>query len=103
MTDRIDAIMLSRFAQAVRPEVRLLPDELTVELRALVARRRHVTEMIVAETNRLSSASKTLQKRIEACFPLAPCRIQLDLHASYWVYERLHPRTNVTSISAPWQ
>ena len=65
-TDRIDAIILSRFAQAVRPEVRRLPDELTLELRALVARRRQVTEMIVAETNRLSSASKTLQKRIEA-------------------------------------
>src|SRR5688500_12654080 len=39
-TDRIDAIILSRFAQAVRPEVRRLPDEVTLELRALVARRR---------------------------------------------------------------
>lgn len=65
-TDRIDAIILSRFAQAIRPEVRRLPDEITLELRALVARRRQVTEMIVAETNRLSTASKTLQKRIEA-------------------------------------
>jgi transposase len=65
-TDRIDARILSRFAQAVRPEVRALPDDVTLELRALVARRRQVTEMIVAETNRLSSASKTLRKRIEA-------------------------------------
>jgi transposase len=65
-TDRIDAMILSRFAQAVRPEVRALPDEVTLELRALVARRRQVTEMIVAETNRLSRASKTLRKRIEA-------------------------------------
>lgn len=65
-TDRIDARILSRFAQAVRPDVRPLPDEITSELRALVARRRQVTEMIVAETNRLSSVSKTLKKRIEA-------------------------------------
>jgi transposase len=65
-TDRIDAKILSRSAQAVRPEVRPLPDEVTLELRALVARRRQITEMIVAETNRLSSASKTLKKRIEA-------------------------------------
>ena len=64
-TDRIDAMILSRFAQAVRPDVRPLPDQVTLELRALVARRRQITEMIVAETNRLSSASKTLRKRIE--------------------------------------
>jgi transposase len=65
-TDRIDAMILAHFAQAVRPDVRPLPDQVTLELRALVARRRQITEMIVAENNRLSSASKTLRKRIEA-------------------------------------
>lgn len=65
-TDRIDAVVLARFAQAIRPAVRPLPDEVTLELRALVARRRQITEMIVAETNRLSSAPKTLKKRITA-------------------------------------
>jgi transposase len=65
-TDRIDALVLARFAEAVRPSVRPMPDEVTLELRALVARRRQITEMIVAETNRLSRASKTLRKRIEA-------------------------------------
>ena len=42
-----------------------LQEQVTLELRALVARRRQITEMIVAENNRLSSASKTLRKRIE--------------------------------------
>ena len=65
-TDRIDAMILAHFAQAVRPDVRSLPDQVTLELRALVTRRRQITEMIVAENNRLSSASKTLGKRIEA-------------------------------------
>ncbi len=63
-TDTIDAMVLARFAEAVRPAVRPLPDEVSLELRALVARRRQITEMIVAETNRLSGASKAVQKRI---------------------------------------
>ena len=65
-TDRIDAMILARFAEAVRPSVRPMPDEVTLELRALVARRRQITEMIVAETNRLSGAAKAVRKRINA-------------------------------------
>jgi transposase len=65
-TDRIDALVLARFAQALRPSVRPLPDEVTLELRALIARRRQITEMIVAERNRLSVASKAVRKRIDA-------------------------------------
>lgn len=65
-TDRIDALVLARFAQAVRPSVRPLPDEVTLELRALIARRRQLTEMIVAERNRLSGAAKGVRKRIAA-------------------------------------
>jgi transposase len=65
-TDTIDAMVLARFAEAVRPAVRPLPDEASLELRALIARRRQITEMIVAETNRLSGASKAVKKRIDA-------------------------------------
>jgi transposase len=65
-TDRIDAMILARFAEGVRPSVRPMPDEVTLELRALVARRRQITEMIVAETNRLSGAAKPVRKRINA-------------------------------------
>jgi transposase len=58
--------VLARFAEAVRPAVRALPDEIALELRALIGRRRQITDMIVAESNRLGGASKAVQKRIEA-------------------------------------
>jgi transposase len=63
-TDAIDAMVLARFAEAIRPTVRPLPDESLLELRALIARRRQLTEMIVAESNRLTAASKSVRKRI---------------------------------------
>lgn len=65
-TDAIDAGVLARFAEAVRPAVRPLPDEVSLELRALIARRRQIIEMIVAEHNRLNGASKGVKKRIDA-------------------------------------
>jgi transposase len=65
-TDRIDAGVLARFGEAVRPAVRPLPDEMTLELRALIARRRQITEMLTAENNRLPRSAKAVRKRIEA-------------------------------------
>jgi transposase len=65
-TDTIDAMVLARFAEAVRPAVRPLPDAALLELQALIGRRRQLTEMIVAERNRLSADSKTVTKRIDA-------------------------------------
>jgi len=65
-TDSIDALVLARFGEVVRPALRPLPDEVTLELRALIARRRQITEMIVAERNRLSGASRSVRKRIDA-------------------------------------
>ena len=41
-TDRLDAAVIARFAEAVRPPVRPLPDEATRHLGALVARRRQL-------------------------------------------------------------
>jgi transposase len=65
-TDSIDADVLARFAEAVRPALRPLPDAVTLELRALSARRRQIIEMIGAERNRLATASKAVRKRIDA-------------------------------------
>jgi len=65
-TDVLDAQILARFAEAVRPALRPLPDEMTLELRALIGRRRQITEMLTAEKNRLSRAPRRVQKRIEA-------------------------------------
>jgi transposase len=65
-TDRIDAEVLAHFAEVIRPPLRPLPDKVSLELRALIARRRQLIEMMVAEKNRLSAASKAVRKRIEA-------------------------------------
>lgn len=65
-TDRMDALILARYAQAVRPAMRPLADEATQELKALTTRRRQIIEMIVAEKNRLNSAPKAVKKRIGA-------------------------------------
>jgi len=65
-TDALDARMLARFAERMRPEVRRLPDARELELKALVARRRELVEMITAERNRLGSAPKVLRKEISA-------------------------------------
>ncbi len=65
-TDALDAAAIAHFAQAVHPDPRPLPDAQAQELGELVARRRQVIEMMVAERNRgrlLQSAR--LKKRIE--------------------------------------
>lgn len=51
-TDPIDAALIARFVEATRPELRPLADEATRLLADLVARRRQIIEMIVAEKNR---------------------------------------------------
>src|SRR4029434_6429013 len=65
-TDRIDAAVLAHYAEAIRPKPRPLPDELSLELKALTVRRRQLIDMIVAEKNHLTMASKTIKKRITA-------------------------------------
>jgi transposase len=65
-TDAIDAQVLAQFGEAVRPEVRPLPDAATQELSALVNRRRQLIEMLTAEKNRLRLATKKVRPNIEA-------------------------------------
>ena len=65
-TDRIDASILARFAEAVRPAPKPLPDREIRALQAIVARRRQLLGMIAAENNRLGSAPKAVAKRIKA-------------------------------------
>jgi transposase len=64
--DRLDAKVIAHFAEAVRPPVRPLPDEATRHLGALVARRRQLLEMLVAERNRRQAADRALHERIDA-------------------------------------
>lgn len=65
-TDKVDAKVLARYAEAVKPEVRLLPDEEVRQLDTLVTRRLQLVEMITAEGNRLASArDKAIRQRIQ--------------------------------------
>lgn len=58
-TDAIDARTLARFAEVLRPKPSQLNGEVQEQLRALEVRRRQLTEMIVAERNRLRAAPRT--------------------------------------------
>jgi transposase len=51
-TDPIDAAVIALFAEAVKPELRPLPDEAQRLLAELVGRRRQIIEMLVAERQR---------------------------------------------------
>lgn len=64
-TDRIDALVLARFAEAVRPELRELRSDQAQQLAALLSRRRQLIEMLIAEKNRLSCAVKSVRKHIK--------------------------------------
>jgi transposase len=64
-TDALDARILALFAERIRPAVGRLPDAQELELKALVARRRDLVEMLTAERNRLGTAPK-LRKEITA-------------------------------------
>jgi hypothetical protein len=64
-TDALDAEVLARFGQALRPEPRPWKDEETQELTALIQRRRQVVEMLTAEKNRLASAHRHVQPDIQ--------------------------------------
>ena len=63
-TDRIDAAILSLFAERVRPEPRPLADDTAQYLEALMSRRRQVMQMLVAEKNRLGTAEPLVRKSI---------------------------------------
>jgi transposase len=55
-TDPIDARLIALFVQAVRPEVRPMADAQTQELATLMARRRQIVTMLVAERMRRQQA-----------------------------------------------
>jgi transposase len=57
-TDRLDAAAIAQFAQAIRPPVRPIADAQAQALGELVARRRQVIEMMVAERNRRRTATQ---------------------------------------------
>lgn len=65
-TDALDAHLLARFGATVQPSPRPLPDATQQALATLLARRRQVVAMLVAERQRVSSASGPVRTRIAA-------------------------------------
>lgn len=64
-TDRLDAAAIARFAAAVRPAPRALPDAARQGLIDLVARRRQLVEMRVAEKVRRAQLAPALRPRLD--------------------------------------
>jgi transposase len=54
--EALDAAVLAHFAETIHRHPRHLPDDLTVRLRELLARRRQLVAMINAEKQRLAKA-----------------------------------------------
>ena len=66
-TDRIDAVILARWAESAKVEPKALPGPATRELRALVMRRVQLIESLTAEQNRLRGETvPTVLKSIKA-------------------------------------
>ncbi len=64
-TDAIDAQVLARYGEAVRPVPQPLPDAEREELSALLTRRRQVVEMLTAEKNRLGGTPPRVRPRLQ--------------------------------------
>jgi len=74
-TDAIDARILARFGQAVRPEVRSLKPLELRKLDDLNTRRRQIVEMLTAEQNRLVSAPEWVRPDIEELIAILKKRL----------------------------
>ena len=65
-TDALDAEIIARFAEVIRPDVRPLKDRDAQQLQAFIARRRQLVQMLTEEKNRLPIASSWTRPDIEA-------------------------------------
>ncbi len=64
-TDRVDALILARYGEATKPEPRAMPDQASLELEALVLRRRQLVSIKAAEKCRRHTTLDFLQPEIE--------------------------------------
>lgn len=77
-TDQLDAAILARFAEQVRPAPRPLADAEQQELEALLTRRRQLIDMLTAEKNRLQQVFVARGARV---------RKSLEAHIAYLTKE----------------
>lgn len=69
-TDTVDARVIAHFAEAIKPEIRKMPDKEIQRLSALLRRRKQIVGMITSENNRLKTTSdkevyKDIKEHIE--------------------------------------
>jgi transposase len=64
-TDQIDADVIAHFGEALRPEVRELPDEARLQLEALVTRRRQLIDIRAGELKRKQTAPAVVHPSID--------------------------------------
>lgn len=64
-TDQVDAVVLARFGEAVKPIPRPLKSEDLLQLEEILTRRRQLVEMVTAEKNRKMKASAAIAKEID--------------------------------------
>lgn len=88
-TDRIDAQVIARFAERIRPEVRALPDETARHLEAVITRRRQLIEMLIAERSRLGLATGRHQR---------PVKQSLKKHIAYLEHELQMTDTDLAQL-----
>jgi transposase len=69
-TDTIDADVLAHFGEALKPEIRAIPDETHRELEALVHRRRQLVDMRAGEVKRRQTAPPVVHPSIDAVIDL---------------------------------
>ncbi len=80
-TDQIDAQVIARFAEAIKPEPRFVADEQRVVFEELITRREQLIKMRTAESNRLDRThSLEVKNSIEAVLELIESQLQ-DLDA----------------------
>jgi|SRR5690554_733067 transposase len=65
-TDRIDSHVLAHYAQAIQPRPTALPSAAAQRLKATLARRRQLMEMLTAERNRLGQAHPAVRPSLQA-------------------------------------
>lgn len=63
-TDALDARVIATYGSALHPDARPMPDSLTLKLQGLLARRRQLVDMVVAEKNRLDRAHPAARKDV---------------------------------------
>ncbi len=75
-TDSVDAAVLARFGQAVKPALRPVKSEELRQLEEVLTRRRQLVDMLTAEQNRKQQASIRMAKEIDEHLEWLKARIK---------------------------